>query len=439
MKGITKIFVGAVAIATTATAISAPIKAADAKPYKLVWSDEFDGTSLDTDNWNYNTGDWGWGNNEWENYTEEERNIQVKNGTLIITPRADKNEKGGIDYTSGRINSSGKASFKYGKIEARIKLPSEKGLWPAFWMLGQNQPKGWPYCGEIDILETWNKGTFAQAALHFENEIDRPGKDTCLVGSKQNVDKTQWHIYGMNWTPKKIEFYLDNVVYKTFEIKESYKSELRNDDYYFILNCAIGGNLPGVGPDDDFTAAQMLVDYVRVYQRENEGATAKYKNNDKDLVAKHQVTFKSIGKTVSSQTVQSGETLVIPTAKRAKYKFLGWFNTKTNKKVKATSRIYSDTTVQAKWEKIKLKRAKITSTKQKYKKALTVRFKAAGKYDGFQVKAGKKKDETPSKIITMLNFKSGKTYKVKVRTYAIDSLGKKRYGKWSKTVKIKVK
>ena len=129
--------------------------------YKLVWSDEFNGNELDTSIWNYNYGNGdnvaGWGNNELEYYTDDKANVKVQNGSLIITARAEKDENGKtMRYTSGRLNTSGKASFKYGKMEARIKIPSVKGLWPAFWMLGQNEPKGWPYCGEIDILETWN-------------------------------------------------------------------------------------------------------------------------------------------------------------------------------------------------------------------------------------------------------------------------------------------
>lgn len=441
MKGLTKILVAAVTLTASFALFAAPVKAAGSTQYKLVWSDEFDGNTLDEKNWNYNigNGEWGWGNAEWEYYTDEEKNIKVENGNLVITARADKNENGKFDYTSARINSSGKASFKYGKIEARIQVPSETGLWPAFWMLGQNQPKGWPYCGEIDILETWNTGKFAQGALHYENETNRPGKDTCLVGSTSVEDKTQWHIYGMNWTPKKIEFYVDNKVYKTFDITDKNKSELREDEYYFILNCAIGGNLPGVGPDENFESARMLVDYVRVYQRECDKGTSTFKSNDKDLVPTYTVTYKSLGKAVSTQKVKSGETTIIPTAKRAKYKFAGWYNAKTAKKVKDSTRISTDVTVNAKWEKIKLKKAKITSKKQKYKKAISLKFKASGKYDGFQVQAGKKKKKTTSKTILMTKFKSGKTYKVKVRTYAVDSKGKTRYGKWSKTVKIKVK
>ncbi len=441
MRGLTKLFVAAVAVTATATAVTAPVKAADSKQYKLVWSDEFDGTALDQDNWNYEhgNGNWGWGNNEWEDYTDEERNIKVENGNLVITARADKEEGGDIHYTSARIQTSGKASFKYGKIEARIKVPSEDGLWPAFWMLGQNQPKGWPYCGEIDILETWNTGAFAQAALHYEDEVKKPGKDTYFTGYKKMEDKTQWHVYGMNWTPKKIQCYVDNKVYREFDISDKAKSELREDEYYFIINCAIGGNLPGMGPNDKFESAQMLVDYVRVYQRECDKGTSKFKSNDADIVPTRQVTFKSLGKVVSTQKVKDGETVTLPTVKRNKYRFISWINAATKGKLKATSRIYKDVTANVKWEKIKLKQAKITSTKQRYKKVLTLKFKVKGKHDGFQVKAGKRKGSTDSKAILMRKFKSGKTYKVKVRAYAIDSNGKKRYGKWSKTVKIKVK
>ncbi len=441
MKGLDKLIKGTLMVAVATLAVTIPAKAAGSTQYKLVWSDEFDGTTLDEKNWNYNigNGNWGWGNGEYENYTDDEKNIKVENGLLVITPRAEKNGEGKTEYTSGRINSSGKVSIKYGKIEARIKLPDEVGLWPAFWMLGQNQPKGWPYCGEIDILENWNKGKFAQSALHYENESNRPGKDTCLVGSTSLENKTQWHIYGMNWTPEKIEFSLDNKIFKKFDITSKDRSELREDEYYFIINCAIGGTLPGIGPEESFESAQMFVDYVRVYQRECDHGTAKFESNDMNQVPACTVTYKNLGAVVSTQKLQSGETASLPTVKRAKYKFGGWINATTKGKVNASSRFYSDTTVEAKWEKIRLKKAKITSTKQKYKKAISLKFKVKGKYDGFQVKAGKKTAKTESKRILIPKFKSGKTYKVKVRAYAIDSTGKIRYGKWSKTKKIKVK
>lgn len=412
--------------------------------YKMIWSDEFSGNSLNTNNWNYDIGNGGanvgWGNNEHEYYTDRTDNVKVQNGALIITAKAEEYLPEGMNnpysYTSGRLNSSGKQSFKYGKMEARIKVPAVRGLWPAFWMLGQNEPKGWPYCGEIDILETWNEMHFAQGTIHWENELEKPNRDSYDASSTKMADKTQWHLYGINWTPKKIEWTLDNKVYKTFELKGSDKSELKKE-FYFIINCAVGGNLAYFLPNQDFTSSTMMVDYVRVYQRACDKGSFTGKWTEKGKVATHDILYKNGGKVISRQKLLDGETSIVPTVTKKGYKFLGWYNGK--KKVTKNTRIYTNATISAKWEKIKVKQAKITSTKQKYKKYATVKFKVKGKADGYQVKIGKKKEFTESKIITMGKYKSGKKYKVRVRAYRIDSRGKKIYGKWSKSAKITIK
>ena len=153
--------------------------------YKLVWSDEFTGNELNRDNWTPLTGNGGnnvgWGNNELEYYQDSSDNIQVSGGTLKIIAKEqkvtdEKEQRVNFDYTSARMVTSGKASFQYGKLEARIKLPSLSGVWPAFWMMGYND-KGWPYCGEIDILETWNTDQFAQGAWHWFDD-NRPNLES---------------------------------------------------------------------------------------------------------------------------------------------------------------------------------------------------------------------------------------------------------------------
>lgn len=411
--------------------------------YKLVWSDEFNGNELDTSIWNYNYGNGdnvaGWGNNELEYYTDDKANVKVQNGSLIITARAEKDENGKTTrYTSGRLNTSGKASFKYGKMEARIKVPSVKGLWPAFWMLGQNEPKGWPYCGEIDILETWNTLQFAQGTVHWENELLKPGRDSYSPFSTKMQDKSQWHLYGMNWDEKKIEFTLDNKVYGTYNLKGSDKSELKKE-FYFIINCAVGGNLAYFAPDEDFQSADMMIDYVRVYQRvgDNGTMTAKWTDANRESVPKRNIIFKNGKKQISKQTVLDGENYTIPKVKKKGYKFEGWYYGK--KKIKEDSRAYNNMTIVPKWKKIKLKKVKVVVPKQNYKRYATVKLSAKGAYDGIQVKIGKKSDFAESKVLTFGKFKSGKTYKVKARTYAIDSRGKKIYGKWSRAKKITIK
>lgn len=414
--------------------------------YKMVWSDEFNGTELNLNNWTYDIGNGGanvgWGNNELEYYTDRKENVKVENGALVITARAD-NYKGegmnrAVKYTSGRIKSCGLQSFKYGKLEARMKVPKSMGMWPAFWMLGYNE-KGWPYCGEIDILETWNDLQFAQGTIHWENERDKPGRDTYDASQTRAFkDKTAWHTYGINWTPEKIEWTVDGRVYKTFSLKESHKSELKKE-FYFLINLAVGGNLAFYAPDDNFVSDTVMVDYVRVYQREcdNGSYSGTWDAAEKAKVPAYTIKFINGKKTISTQKLLVGETSVVPTIKKKGYKFLGWYNGK--KKIKSTTAIKSSMNIKAKWQKIKLKRAVITSTKQLYKKMATVKFKVKGKVDGYQVKVGNKKEFSESRVLTFGKFKSHKTYRVKVRAYQIDSRGKKVYGKWSKSVKITIK
>lgn len=440
-----------VAFAMTVAGLSIHVNAEtkqEADLYKLVWSDEFDGNSLDTSKWNYDTGYGGsipgWGNNELQCYTDKDANVKVKDGSLVITAVSEKNAAGKTKkYTSGRINSSGKASFKYGKMEARIKLPAVKGLWPAFWMLGQNEPKGWPYCGELDIMETWNELQFAQGTVHWENELLREGVDTFSAFTTKMADKTQWHIYGINWDDEKIEFTLDNKVYGTFKMKGSDKSEL-NKEFYFLINCAVGGNLAFFEPDEDFVSADMMIDYVRVYQKasDNGTMTAKWSEKEKAKIPKRNITFKNGAKEILKQTVLDGENYVIPTVQKKGYKFLGWYRDKM--KVKEGARAYSDMTIAAKWKKIRLKRAKVVVPKQRRKKYARIKISAKGEYEGFQVKIGKKTVIKKAKVkkiktITFGKFQSGKTYKVKARAYSTDSRGKKVYGKWGTFKKITIK
>lgn len=126
--------------------------------WKLVWHDEFEGSQIDPKNWTYDLGGGGWGNGEMEIYTDRPENARLENGMLVISSLAEVNSKGGISFTSARLKSQGLQAFQYGRIEARTKVPSGSGFWPAFWMLGENFPTaGWPNCGEIDIMEYMGK------------------------------------------------------------------------------------------------------------------------------------------------------------------------------------------------------------------------------------------------------------------------------------------
>lgn len=239
--------------------------------YKLVWSDEFNGTSLDLDNWNIEVNGNGGGNNEAQYYTDRAENVRVENGCLVLQAR--KEEYKGKSYTSGRINTRNKKKFAYGKIEASISLPSGGGTWPAFWMLGATGM--WPNCGEIDIMEyVGNVPNRVLFTLHSTK--DRDGARSNKAAYINNIENT-FHTYGIEWVEQEsngrdvIRFYVDGVVYNT-QIEntiDDHDSWPFNREFYIILNLAIGGTLGGHINDAIFNNdVLMKVDWVRVYQRE---------------------------------------------------------------------------------------------------------------------------------------------------------------------------
>lgn len=238
---------------------------------KLVWSDEFDGTSVSLENWTFETGASGWGNDELQNYTDGD-NAEVKGGILTITARkvveGDSQKPG--DYTSTRIISKGKQEFLYGRIEARMKMPKGVGGWAAFWMLGANFPKEkhWPHCGEIDIMEYvgYTPDTHNMALHNGFSSGDTVNKSSIEVADLE----TEFHTYGILWSEKQIEFYIDgmdNVVY-------TYAPEELNSDtwpydksHFLILNLAVGGGWGGrMGVDDSAFPMTFEIDYVRVFE-----------------------------------------------------------------------------------------------------------------------------------------------------------------------------
>lgn len=239
----------------------------------LMWSDEFNGTSIDKSNWSYDigTGDWGWGNNEQQYYTDYENNVKVNNGSLKIIARNEK--MGSSSYTSGRIVSKNKYSFKYGYCEARLALPSMSGIWPAFWMLGSNiDSVGWPKCGEIDIMEAVNYNNVVYSTLHWNNggiNADYSPADYGN-GSGDNdgylvKDRTQYHTYAMEWTEEYIKTFVDDVEVFHMAINTGEGKEAFQKEHYFLLNVAVGGQWPGYNIGDEFPQT-MSVDYLRVYQ-----------------------------------------------------------------------------------------------------------------------------------------------------------------------------
>lgn len=233
----------------------------------ITLQEEFDvDGALDESIWGYEegTGVNGWGNNELQHYTNRADNVVIEDGMLKIT--AIKEAYEGAEYTSARLLTKGKFEQQYGRVEARIKLPSGKGLWPAFWMLGSNfDVVGWPQCGEIDILE--NKGsepTIVAGSLHG------PGYSGGNPVTKQfqltnDRFENDFHIFGIEWTKDYVNHYVDGVLYNHI-IRDDVPGEWVFDQpFYIILNLAVGGNFDGAPTDATIFPNQMLVDYVRVY------------------------------------------------------------------------------------------------------------------------------------------------------------------------------
>lgn len=230
---------------------------------KLIWEENFNGKKLNEKNWNFELGDGcpncGFGNNERQIYTKT--NHKLKEGKLIITA-----QKQDSSYTSTRITTAGKQEFQFGKIEARAKLPVGKGIWPAFWMLGSNiKTIGWPKCGEIDIMEYVGRNPQTiYTTLHTE---DSHGNSVnAKVTNFPNIEEG-FHIYAIDWTKNKIEFFVDNVSIYTFqpEIKNENTWPF-NQKFFILINMAIGGNFGGPEVDDTIFPQEYIIDYVRVYQ-----------------------------------------------------------------------------------------------------------------------------------------------------------------------------
>ena len=286
-KTASKIISLIIAVALLISSATFSVKAGNLKPtdkgWKLQWSEEFDGKSLNDDVWTYDigTGFSGWGNNELESYTDRPKNIRLKDGKLVI--RALKEKYGSVDYTSARIKTMYKKAFKYGKIEARFKVENgnQSGVWPAFWMMG-NDGLPWPNCGELDIMEHANDRDYASGAIHWMSP------DTSMMwsgmfngkiytypgGLKNGINK--WHTYGIVWGANHIDWYVDNHVYFAADIRDS-NAEAFRKEHYFLLNLAIGSNQTGytgfTGPLKNFKNATMYVDYVRVYQNKDKSYT----------------------------------------------------------------------------------------------------------------------------------------------------------------------
>ncbi len=266
-----------------ASSIAQP--AADPTVWSLVWSDEFNGTDrapIDLTKWTAEIGGNGWGNQELEYYTSRIDNAFQSGGSLVI--KAIKERYTGSDnvtrdYTSARLITKNKFTTRYGRFEARIKIPYGQGLWPAFWMLGNNiDSAGWPTCGEVDIMENIGKepsiihGTIHGPGYSGGNGL---GSSYSLTNSQRFADS--FHVFAVEWELNVVRFYCDGILYKTRTPADlpSGTTWVYDHPFFILLNVAVGGTWPG-SPDTSTVFPQtMQVDYVRVYQRTTPGHYAR--------------------------------------------------------------------------------------------------------------------------------------------------------------------
>lgn len=248
-----------------------------ASGWTLSWSDEFngaDGSAPDSTKWGYDLGGGGWGNNELECYTNRLENAQVQGGNLVISTLhepsflcSDNNVR---DYTSARLLTKGKFSQTYGRFEARIKIPAGQGMWPAFWMLGNNiDLVSWPACGEIDVMENIGlEPAKIYGSIHGPGYIGGVGLSQTYTLSSGNFSD-DFHVYAVEWEKNIVRFYVDSAFYGSFTPNQLPQGAVWEFDhpFFLILNLAVGGDWPG--PPDNTTVfpQTMLVDYVRVYTR----------------------------------------------------------------------------------------------------------------------------------------------------------------------------
>ncbi|MBE6850549.1 MAG: glycosyl hydrolase family protein [Ruminococcus sp.] len=265
---------------TTEATTEAPTEAqSDEVPeiegYSLLWHDEFDGDVLDESIWTREVREPGWTNQELQEYTTSTDNVFVRDGKLIL--KAIKTEKDGADYyTSGKVNSQNKKDFMYGKVVARAKVPAGQGLWPAIWMMPQDEQfyGQWPKCGEIDIMEVLgSRIDTAYGTIHYgEPHAEQQG--TVVLENGTFAD--DFHEFSVEWEPGEMRFYIDGEHYHTVndwfsavngEDEKPYPAPF-NQPFFVQMNLAVGGTWPG-NPDEttDFDKAEFEIDYVRVYQK----------------------------------------------------------------------------------------------------------------------------------------------------------------------------
>jgi beta-glucanase (GH16 family) len=242
-------------------------------PAQLVWSEDFEGrsgASPDPSRWVHDVGGHGWGNQELQYYTASRRNVALDGaGHLVITARADSSGQqcwyGPCRYTSARLTTAGRFSMLYGRVEARMKLPNGRGIWPAFWMLGNNCPEvGWPACGEIDIMEHLGHETgTVHGALHAPG-LDKVVTYDLPAGSSLTSD---FHTFAVEWRTDEVRWLVDDRVYAVEHIGRAGRpGNVFGREFHLLLNVAVGGTWPGSPDSTTVLPQRLVVDWVRAYR-----------------------------------------------------------------------------------------------------------------------------------------------------------------------------
>ncbi len=242
--------------------------------WKLKWADEFEKETIDSNNWTLQVVKAGTFNEEWQHYTNSNKNAYIENNNLVIKAIHESDKHGLNQYTSARLHTANKQSWKYGKIAARIKLPQGKGIWPAFWMLGANIDENggdtpWPECGEIDILELYGSKDdgLIESNAHY---TDSSGSHAMMGATPFKLNKgkfaDEYHVFELEWDENQLTWFVDGKKYAKMDISPDELSEFHKE-FFILLNIAVGGTYAGRPNDTTIFPQYMYVDWIRVYEK----------------------------------------------------------------------------------------------------------------------------------------------------------------------------
>lgn len=242
--------------------------------WKLAWSDEFSADTIDENNWNFQVVEAGRFNDEWQHYTKSPNNAFIQDDCLVIKAIHESDTHGMDQYSSARLHTANKQSWKYGKIVARMKLPQGEGIWPAFWMLGANIDENggdtpWPQCGEIDILELYGSKDDAviEANLHYADASGSHGMmGAAACKLKQGTFADAFHIFELAWDANRVAWFVDGKQFASMEINADELSEF-HQDFFILFNIAVGGTHAGRPDTSSKFPQHMYIDWVRVYKK----------------------------------------------------------------------------------------------------------------------------------------------------------------------------